>query len=91
MERKGFYSFTYVDDPIDIASAIHEHTAAVYIETPTNPLMKETDIAAVAEIAKKHGLLVIVDNTFYTPSLAASARPWCRYRRPQRHQVPRRA
>ena len=69
MEKKGFYSFTYVDDPIDITSAIQDNTAAVYIETPTNPLMKETDIAAVAEIAKKHGLLVIVDNTFYTPLL----------------------
>ncbi|PTQ83252.1 cystathionine gamma-synthase [Trichococcus patagoniensis] len=69
MERKGFYSFTYVDDPLDIAAAIQDNTAAVYIETPTNPLMKETDIAAVAEIAKKHGLLVIVDNTFYTPLL----------------------
>nr|WP_319216732.1 PLP-dependent transferase [uncultured Trichococcus sp.] len=69
MEKKGFYSFTYVDDPTAIASAIQENTAAVYIETPTNPLMKETDIAAVAEIAKKNGFLVIVDNTFYTPLL----------------------
>ena len=39
-------------------------TKAVYIEMPTNPMMNVTDIAAVSEIAKKHGLLLIVDNIF---------------------------
>ena len=42
-------------------------TKAVYIEMPTNPMMNVTDIAAVSEIAKKHGLLLIVDNTFMSP------------------------
>ncbi|PLR84971.1 MULTISPECIES: methionine biosynthesis PLP-dependent protein [Bacillus] len=44
-------------------------TKAIFIETPTNPLMEQTDIGAISELAKKHGLLLIVDNTFYTPIL----------------------
>lgn len=44
-------------------------TKAVYIEMPTNPMMNVTDIAAVSEIAKKHGLLLIVDNIFMSPYL----------------------
>lgn len=51
----------------EIEGAINPQTKAIFIETPTNPLMEQTDIAAVAEIAKQHGLLLIVDNTFYTP------------------------
>lgn len=42
-------------------------TKAVYIETPTNPMMNVTDIDAISEIAKKHNLLLIVDNTFLSP------------------------
>ena len=53
----------------DIESYITEQTKAIYIETPTNPMMNVTDIAATAEIAHKHGLLLIVDNTFATPYL----------------------
>ena len=43
------------------------NTKAIYIETPTNPLLKITDIEAAAALAKKHNLLTIVDNTFSTP------------------------
>lgn len=50
-----------------IESHIKPQTKAVFIETPTNPMMQVTDIAAVSQLAKKHGLLVIVDNTFLTP------------------------
>ena len=46
---------------------IRENTKAVYIETPTNPMMNVTDIAALAKIAKKPNLLLIVDNTFLSP------------------------
>ncbi|WP_027728480.1 PLP-dependent aspartate aminotransferase family protein [Treponema sp. C6A8] len=46
---------------------ITAQTRAIYIETPTNPMMNVTDIAATAEIARKHGLLLIVDNTFMSP------------------------
>ncbi|MDD7403550.1 MAG: aminotransferase class I/II-fold pyridoxal phosphate-dependent enzyme [Butyribacter sp.] len=52
-----------------IEDAIDDSVKAIYIETPTNPLLGITDIQAVAELAKKKGLLSIVDNTFYTPYL----------------------
>lgn len=51
----------------NIEKAITPQTKAIFIETPTNPLMEETDISAAAQIAEKHRLLLIVDNTFYTP------------------------
>ncbi|MEH7491166.1 methionine biosynthesis PLP-dependent protein [Neobacillus niacini] len=54
-------------NPDLIESNITAQTKAIFLETPTNPLMQESDIAAVSEIAKKHGILLIVDNTFYTP------------------------
>ena len=51
----------------DIEALIKTNTKAIYIETPTNPMMNVTDITAVSEIAHKHNLLVIVDNTFMSP------------------------
>ena len=61
--------FTYVDttDPRNVTKAIRKSTRYVYIETPTNPLMGLTDIAAVSEIAHKRGCQVVVDNTFMSP------------------------
>lgn len=50
-----------------VEGAIKPNTKAIFIETPTNPMMQVTDIAAVSDIAKRHGLLLIVDNTFLTP------------------------
>ena len=60
---------TYVDTSIisEISRCITPQTKAIFIETPTNPLMVQTDISAVAELAKKHGIILIVDNTFFTP------------------------
>jgi cystathionine gamma-synthase len=60
---------TYVDtnDLVALEEGRTEATKAVLIETPTNPLMMITDIAAVAAWAKSHGLLTIVDNTLLTP------------------------
>ncbi|MBV7507067.1 methionine biosynthesis PLP-dependent protein [Bacillus sp. sid0103] len=55
--------------PVEIEKKITSQTKAIFLETPTNPLMQESDIAAVSKIAKEHGLLLIVDNTFYTPLL----------------------
>lgn len=52
-----------------IEDAIDDSVKAIYIETPTNPLLGITDIQAAADIAKKKGLLTIVDNTFFTPYL----------------------
>lgn len=51
----------------EIEQAITPQTKAIFIETPTNPLMQQTDIRAVASLAKQNNLILIVDNTFYTP------------------------
>lgn len=51
----------------DVERSINGNTKAVYIETPTNPMMNVTDIEALAKITKKHHLLLIVDNTFLSP------------------------
>ena len=63
--------FTFVDtgDLAAVEAAVKENTKAIFIETPTNPLLKVTDIEAVSKFAKKKGLLTIVDNTFMTPYL----------------------
>jgi len=55
--------------PDEVERNITPNTKAIFLETPTNPLMQQSDIAAIAEIAKKHAILLIVDNTFYTPLL----------------------
>lgn len=52
-----------------IESAITPNTKAIFVETPSNPLMEECDVAAISKIAKKHNLMLIVDNTFLTPAL----------------------
>ncbi len=51
----------------DVESLITPSTKAIYIETPTNPMMNVTDIAAIAKIAHVHNLLLVVDNTFMSP------------------------
>ncbi|CAM5221489.1 Cystathionine gamma-synthase OS=Ureibacillus acetophenoni OX=614649 GN=SAMN05877842_10389 PE=3 SV=1 [Ureibacillus acetophenoni] len=51
----------------DVESLINENTKAIILETPTNPLMLEFDLDKFASICKKHNILFIVDNTFYTP------------------------
>ncbi len=62
-------SFNYVDltKPENLESAITPETKLVWIETPTNPLLKIVDIEAVTKIAHKHGLMVGCDNTFASP------------------------
>ncbi|WP_042353825.1 methionine biosynthesis PLP-dependent protein [Bacillus rubiinfantis] len=69
--KKWGLNCTYVDTscPDEVERGITEKTRAIFLETPTNPLMQEADIAAIAKIAKQHGILLIVDNTFYTPLL----------------------
>jgi cystathionine beta-lyase/cystathionine gamma-synthase len=65
------FNFEYVDttDVGAIANAWRDDTAMVYIETPTNPLMSLTDIAAVAELTRERGARMAVDNTFMSPYL----------------------
>ena len=64
-------TFSYVDaaDPMAVDAAIRASTRMVWIETPTNPLLKLADIAAIASLCKRHGTLLAVDNTFATPYL----------------------
>lgn len=68
-EAKYGLTFSYWNgDCLDeLKESISAQTKAVFIETPTNPLMKETDIEQISVITKKHKLLCIVDNTLYTP------------------------
>ncbi len=63
--------FSYVDssDPAKVARAIRKSTKMVWIETPTNPLIKVTDLDAIGKICKKNKVLYGVDSTFATPAL----------------------
>jgi cystathionine gamma-synthase len=67
-ERYGF-AFSWVDtsDFPRVERAVTSATKAIFIETPSNPMMKVTDIAKCASLAHAHGALLIVDNTFLTP------------------------
>ncbi|MGF3102727.1 methionine biosynthesis PLP-dependent protein [Rossellomorea sp. DUT-2] len=70
-EAQYSIKFHFVDtsDIGSIEEQISNRTKAIFVETPTNPLMNEADISEIAGIAKANGLLLIVDNTFYTPVL----------------------
>lgn len=68
ISKKNGYEFTFIDCArCDISRYIKKNTKAIYIETPTNPMMNVTDIAETARIAKENGLILIVDNTFLSP------------------------
>lgn len=69
-ERYGLkFQFTGMQDAAAIESFISDKTKMIWIETPTNPLLNIIDIEACAGIAKKHNLLLVVDNTFASPYL----------------------
>lgn len=61
------YSFTTGWDAEAFEAEIKENTKVIYIETPSNPLLTITDMKAVAKIAKKHGIITLIDNTFASP------------------------
>ncbi len=63
------FSFSRLDDSDELRRAMRPNTRMVWVETPTNPMLKIVDIAAAAEIAHQHGALLVVDNTFATPVL----------------------
>ena len=67
--RSAGLEFSYVDlaDLSAVEAAITPKTRMIWIETPSNPMLKLVDIAAVAAIAKRHNMIVVVDNTFATP------------------------
>lgn len=62
-------TFSYVDttNAALVAKAIRKNTKLVWLETPTNPLLKVSDIRAIAKIARTHKIILVVDNTFLTP------------------------
>ena len=64
-------NFSYVNssNPREVEDAITKKTKLIWIETPTNPLLKVTDLDAISKIAKKHNILYGVDSTFSTPAL----------------------
>ncbi len=63
------YKIVDTSNPNEVEKNIDKNVKAIYIETPTNPLMDITDIEEAARIARKHKILTIVDNTFMTPYL----------------------
>ena len=69
-EKYGIkFHFIGMSDASAVVDYINENTKLIWVETPTNPMMNIIDIKAVAEIAKKHNILLAVDNTFATPYL----------------------
>ena len=67
--RRLGLEFSYVDmsDPGQVARALRPRTRMVWIETPTNPMLKLVDLAEMARIGRAHGAITVVDNTFATP------------------------
>ncbi len=60
-------SFIDLSDPTLLESEIRENTRMIWVESPTNPLLKLVDLAEIARIAKRHGLITVCDNTFCSP------------------------
>jgi cystathionine beta-lyase/cystathionine gamma-synthase len=69
-EKYGLkFHFTPMGNAADVAALVNANTKMIWVETPTNPMLNVIDIEAVAEVAKKAGALLVVDNTFATPYL----------------------
>lgn len=69
-EKYGIkFHFVGMSDPLAVKAMVNENTKLIWVETPTNPMMKVIDIEAMAEISKKAGAWLCVDNTFATPYL----------------------
>lgn len=69
LEKLGMYQFIYVATEQEFEEKITDKTVAVFIETPTNPLMNEVSIEKIASYTRRYSAQLIVDNTFYTPLL----------------------
>jgi len=63
------FHFINMSDPAEVRKMINEKTRLIWLETPTNPTMKISDISAISAMAKAHGILLAVDNTFASPFL----------------------
>jgi cystathionine gamma-lyase len=70
-ERSAGLSFTFarLEEPDELRRAMRPETRMVWVETPTNPMLKIVDIEAAAAVAREHGALLVVDNTFASPVL----------------------
>jgi len=70
-EKSAGLKFSYVDmrEPNNVEAAIRPETRLIWVETPTNPMLKLVDLSAIAAIAHKHKLLAAADNTFASPYL----------------------
>lgn len=68
-KRTSHLNFTFLDltKLATIESAIQPNTKMIWVETPSNPMLKLVDLEAISELAKRHGLIAVVDNTFASP------------------------
>ena len=68
-KRSAGLSFSFVDmvDPANVLAAIRPDTKMVWVETPTNPMLKLADLAAIAKICRERGIIAVADNTFASP------------------------
>ena len=92
--RSANLDVTYID-PTDLPAfeaAIRPNTRMIWVESPSNPLLKLMDLAAVAEMAKRRGLLSVIDNTFASPYCSGRSRSgstsWCIQRRSTSTAIP---
>ncbi|MGQ0621879.1 MAG: trans-sulfuration enzyme family protein [Panacagrimonas sp.] len=70
-ERSAGLSFSFVDmrDPANVQRALRPETQLIWVETPTNPMLRLADLEAIASIARTHGAIAAADNTFASPAL----------------------
>jgi cystathionine gamma-lyase len=70
-KRSAGLAFDFVDlnDTAALKAALKPNTRMIWVETPTNPMLKLVDLKAIGAFAKKHGLILVVDNTFCSPML----------------------
>lgn len=70
-EKSAGLTFSYVDmrDPANVEAAIRPKTRLIWVETPSNPMLKLADLTAIAAIGRRHGVLTVADNTFASPYL----------------------
>ena len=68
-KRSAGLSFSFVNlvDPANLLAAIRPETKMVWVETPTNPMLKLADLAAIAKICRERGIIAVADNTFASP------------------------
>ena len=91
--RSANLDFTFIDmtDPSKIEAAIKPNTRMVWVETPSNPLLKLIDLEAVAKIARKHNAISVSDNTFASPWIQSADRTGFRHGDSFRHEISQRS